>query len=235
MGNMNSGRPKRRGAAEIASMLRRNIMAGELALRERLAPERTLAAEYRVARGTVREALNQLASEELVQIRPGSGTYVTYEASNLPNPVMLSAGPDTLLDARQKLEPLLCALAASNRRQQDVDDLIALSGKYLTAGDVPAQADADAEFHELIAKASGNEVLAWVVNQLHGARHQEPWAGIRRFAAESDLAVEHMQQHRQIVDAIHRRDTAQARQLMFDHIEAERLLVSNGLPTASLA
>jgi len=215
MGNMNSGRPKRRGAAEIASMLRRNIMAGELALRERLAPERTLAAEYRVARGTVREA--------------------TYEASNLPNPVMLSAGPDTLLDARQKLEPLLCALAASNRRQQDVDDLIALSGKYLTAGDVPAQADADAEFHELIAKASGNEVLAWVVNQLHGARHQEPWAGIRRFAAESDLAVEHMQQHRQIVDAIHRRDTAQARQLMFDHIEAERLLVSNGLPTASLA
>jgi len=81
MGIMNNERPKRRGAAEIASMLRRSIMAGELALRERLAPERTLAAEFRVARGTVREALNQLASEELVQIKPGSGTYVTYEAS----------------------------------------------------------------------------------------------------------------------------------------------------------
>ena len=60
MGIMNNERPKRRGAAEIASMLRRSIMAGELALRERLAPERTLAAEFRVARGTVREALNQV-------------------------------------------------------------------------------------------------------------------------------------------------------------------------------
>lgn len=225
MGIMNTERPKRRGAAEIASMLRRNIMAGELALRERLAPERTLAAEYRVARGTVREALNQLASEELVQIRPGSGTYVTYEASNLPNPVMLSASSDNMLDARLNLEPLLCALAASNRRQQDVDQLIALAGRYPT-DDIAEQADADAEFHELIAKASGNEVLAWVVSQLHGARHQEPWSSARQRAAENDLVAEHMQQHRQIVDAIHRRDTAQARQLMIDHIEMERSLVA---------
>lgn len=233
MGIMNNERPKRRGAAEIASMLRKSIMAGELALRERLAPERSLAAEYRVARGTVREALNQLAAEDLVQIKPGSGTYVTYEASNLPNPVMLSASPDTLLDARQNLEPKLCALAASNRRQQDVDQLIALTDKYPT-NNAEEQADADAEFHELIAKASGNEVLAWMVNQLHGARHQEPWAGIRRLSVDNDLAVKHMQQHRQIVDAIHRRDTAQARQLMIDHLEVERSLVAEGNTATAL-
>ena len=225
MGIMNTEQPKRRGAAEIASMLRRSIMAGELALRERLAPERTLAAEYRVARGTVREALNQLASEDLVQIKPGSGTYVIYEASNLPNPVMLSASPKTLLDARQSLEPLLCAMAASNRRQQDVDQLMELASSY-PSDDIAAQADADAEFHELIAKASGNEVLAWMVNQLHGSRHQEPWTSFRRLANENDLAVKQMQQHRQIVDAIHRRDTAQARQLMIDHLEAERSLTT---------
>ena len=227
MGIMNNERPKRRGAAEIASMLRRSIMAGELALRERLAPERTLAAEYRVARGTVREALNQLATEELVQIKPGSGTYVTYEASNLPNPIMLSASPNSLIDARQNLEPHLCALAASNRRQQDVDQLIALASNYPT-NDSEEQADADAEFHELVAKASGNEILAWMVSQLHASRHQEPWAGIRRHAVETALATKHMQQHRQIVDAIHRRDTAQARRLMFEHLEGERALVGVG-------
>ena len=233
MGIMNTEQPKRRGAAEIASMLRRSIMAGELALRERLAPERTLAAEYRVARGTVREALNQLASEDLVQIKPGSGTYVIYEASNLPNPVMLSASPKTLLDARQSLEPLVCAMAASNRNQQDVDQLMELASNY-PSDDIAAQADADAEFHELIAKASGNEVLAWMVNQLHGSRHQEPWTGFRRLANENDLAVKQMQQHRQIVDAIHRRDTAQARQLMIDHLEAE-LSLTTEQPATSVA
>ncbi len=234
MGIMNDERPKRRGAAEIASMLRRSIMSGDLALRERLAPERALAAEFSVARGTVREALNQLATEELVEIKPGSGTYVIYEASNLPNPVMLSARPETLFDARKVIEPDVCAMAASNRRQQDVDQLLALVSSYST-NDVAEQADADAEFHELIAKASGNEAMAWFVNQLHGARHQEPWARLRQVAMSSEFAIQHMQQHRQIVDAIHRRDTAQARQLMLDHLELERSLLVAGSNMAATA
>lgn len=233
MGIMNDERPKRRGAAEIASMLRRSIMSGDIALRERLAPERTLASDFSVARGTVREALNQLASEALVEIKPGSGTYVIYEASDLPNPVMLSARPETLLAARKMIEPDICALAASNRKQQDVDQLLALIGTYPN-NDAAEQADADAEFHELIAKASGNEVLAWMTNQLHGARHQEPWARMRQVAMDSEFALTHMQQHRQIVDAIHRRDTAQARHLMNQHLDAERALII-GKNAASVA
>ena len=227
MGIMNNERPKRRGAAEIASMLRRSIMSGDLALRERLAPERTLASEYSVARGTVREALNQLASEELVEIKPGSGTYVTYEASNLPNTVMLNAKPETLLEARRAIEPELCAKAASNRSQQDVDHLLTLVNTY-PHNDPAEQADADAEFHELVAKASGNEVLCWVVSQLHGARHQEPWARIRQIAMSGEYAMKHLKLHRQIVDAIHRRDTSQAKQYMLDHIELERSLLIEG-------
>jgi len=219
-------RPKRRGAAEIASVLRRSILSGDLALRERLAPERSLASEFSVARGTVREALNQLAAEELVQIRPGSGTYVVYETTNLPNPVMLNAQPQTLLDARLAIEPQVCALAASHRRQQHVDQLMALLGTYPT--NQPAeQADADAEFHDLIGEASGNEVLAWMVNQLHGARHQEAWSRLRLATSSEAYAVQHMQQHRLIVDAIHRRDTAQARQCMVNHLDAERAMLAN--------
>jgi len=214
MSSLYDDRPKRRGAAEIASVLRRSILSGDLALRERLAPERTLAAEFSVARGTVREALNQLATEELVQIRPGSGTYVVYETTNLPNPVMLNANPTTLLDARSVIEPQVC------------DKLIALVGTY-PKNDTAEQADADAEFHDLIGEASGNEVLAWMVNQLHGARHQEAWARMRQVSSAEDYAVQHMQQHRAIVDAIHRRDTAQARQSMLDHLEAERALLAS--------
>jgi len=231
MGIMKEERPARRGAAEIASILRRSIMTGDLALRERLAPERTLAAEFSVARGTVREALNQLASEELVEIKPGSGTYVIYEASNLPNPVILSALPETLIETRRLLEAEACALAASNRRQLDVDQLLALIQNY-PKHDAAEQADADAEFHEMIAKASGNEVLAWLVGQLHGARHQEPWARTRQAAMDGEYAIKHIQQHRQIVDAIHRRDTAQARQLMLDHLNLEQSLLTQTNPAA---
>ena len=56
---------RRKGSTEIASHLRREIIAGNLAAKERLPPERVLADQYGVARGTVREALNRLADEGL--------------------------------------------------------------------------------------------------------------------------------------------------------------------------
>jgi len=68
---------RRKGSTEIAGHLRREIIAGNLAAKERLPPERVLANEYGVARGTVREALNRLADEGMVEIRAGSGSYVT--------------------------------------------------------------------------------------------------------------------------------------------------------------
>ena len=45
---------RRKGSTEIAGHLRREIIAGNLAAKERLPPERVLANEYGVARGTVR-------------------------------------------------------------------------------------------------------------------------------------------------------------------------------------
>ena len=42
---------RRKGSTEIASHLRREIIAGNLAAKERLPPERVLADQYGVARG----------------------------------------------------------------------------------------------------------------------------------------------------------------------------------------
>ena len=67
------------GAADIATVLRRDITKGVLHLHDRLPAERALANQHGVARNTVREALNRLEEEGFVEIRPGSGTYVTFE------------------------------------------------------------------------------------------------------------------------------------------------------------
>ena len=76
---MNDRLQKRLGSSEITELLRREIGTGVLVAKERLSPERLLAETYGVARGTIREALNQLAKEGLVEIRPGSGTFVTID------------------------------------------------------------------------------------------------------------------------------------------------------------
>ena len=70
-------RQRRLGSIDITRILGREIDRGGLEPSSRLPPGRALAKTYGAARGTVREALNQLANENLVEIRPGSSTYVT--------------------------------------------------------------------------------------------------------------------------------------------------------------
>src|SRR6266498_4937347 len=61
---------------QIAADLRRKIHEGKLALGEQLPVESQLAREYRVSPGLVRDALNALRAEGLVETRHGIGSFV---------------------------------------------------------------------------------------------------------------------------------------------------------------
>ena len=97
-------------------MVRRDIADGHYGPHDRLPSERAFADLYKVARGTVRDALNQLAAQGLVDIRPGSGTYVTIASTGETNPVIANASPLELVDARFALEPHICRLAVLHGR-----------------------------------------------------------------------------------------------------------------------
>lgn len=59
---------------QVANDLRRRIEAGELAGRSEPLTDGGLAADYRVAIGTVRKALRILRAEDLVRTRHGRGS-----------------------------------------------------------------------------------------------------------------------------------------------------------------
>lgn len=63
-------------ARRMYLLLRERILNGELEPGSRLPGELSLAAEYGISRVTVRRALNTLASDGLIDRRPGSGTFV---------------------------------------------------------------------------------------------------------------------------------------------------------------
>ena len=69
---------KKMNAADLASILRQDIIQGVIAQHEKLPAEREMAETYGVSRGTVREALIKLMDTDLVDIKRGSGTYVTF-------------------------------------------------------------------------------------------------------------------------------------------------------------
>ena len=64
---------------QLYSLLKARILDGTLALGLRLPPEEQLADLFKVSRITAKRAMDDLATEELVERRRGRGTHVIYQ------------------------------------------------------------------------------------------------------------------------------------------------------------
>lgn len=222
----------KRGAAEIATLLRREITNGTYMVNDRLPPERALAESYGVARGTVREALNRLAREGRVEIRAGSGTYVTHAPANDSMVAIGSANPLELMDTRFAIEPHVCRLAVMHGRQTDFDKLAGLCDQMEhSVGRPAAFAEADAEFHRSLVGCTRNSLLVWIVDQVTSVRDQEEWTLMRHLTLNDDIIREYNTQHRAILNAIRNREPERAATLMKTHLETARLSLTRAAET----
>jgi len=220
------------GAAEIASRLRRDIANQILGVHDRLPAERHLAQTYDVARGTIREALNRLADQGLVEIRPGSGTYVLQGPDAGPTSAIANATPLELMDTRFALEPHICRLAVLHGRRPDFDKLEALCTRMdECAGDSAAFAVADTEFHRGLADSTRNGLLIWIITQITEVRGQQEWTRMRHLTLNDRIIGLYASQHHQILTAIRARDPEQAAKLMKAHLETARLSLTRAVET----
>ncbi|MGI9372725.1 MAG: FadR/GntR family transcriptional regulator [Hyphomicrobiales bacterium] len=220
------------GSADIASILRREISKGVLASKDRLPAERILADKYGVARGTVREALHQLAEDGLVEIRAGSGTYITPNITEVINPIIESATPLELIDTRFALEPHICRLAVLHARQSDFEAAETLLDQMEeSVGDPQKFSNLDAAFHALLVKSTRNQLLQWIVSQINSVRNREQWLHMRQVILNRATITQYNVQHREILDALRARDPESAAMAMKDHLEAARLSLTRAVET----
>src|SRR4029453_11889791 len=123
---------RRRLHEDVAEQLRDAVLDGRFAAGSKLPPERELAAEFRVNRTSVREAIKVLEGLGLVQVRQGDGVTgrPLVEASlDLLGPMIFHGGRvDTSLLAEmgEVLEPLLLELARAAIARQRPEHLVAL-------------------------------------------------------------------------------------------------------------
>lgn len=226
------GPPNRFGSAEVASDLRRQIRAGTISAYERLPSERVMAERYGVSRGTVREALTRLEQEALVEIRAGSGTYVTYSPTLTGADAIEGARPLELMDARFALEPHICRLAVLHARRADFDRLEALCAEMEAAATDPvAFSEADTAFHSTLVESTGNNLLMWIIAQIKSVRGQHEWQRMRQLTLDPDIIATYNTQHRAIVRAIRSREPEQAAQHMKEHLETARLSLTRAADT----
>jgi len=175
-----------------------------------------MAEEFGVARNTLRDALNQLRNEGLLEIRPGSGTYVNdVPGQNTPS-IIESTPPLELVDARLALEPTICRLAVLRATERDFQRLEG-SGQ-----DIERFADGDEKFHTLLAEIAGNSMIQWMMEQVTNVRTHTQWARMRTMTLNAQMIAKYNREHRAICDAIRDRESELAAQRMRDHLGAAR-------------
>src|SRR5262245_47526867 len=112
----------RRLYRQIADQISALIDSGEYKRGARLPPERDLAKQLGVSRPSVREALIALEVEGYVEVRVGSGVYVTdnRRAGEAVASLSEDSGPFELIRARWIIESECAALAAKHATKAQV-------------------------------------------------------------------------------------------------------------------
>lgn len=221
--NLDSYKPLRELVLEA---IREAIKGGTLKPRERLM-EIQLAEELGVSRTPIREALRKLELEGFIVMVPRKGAYVA--------DISFKDIAD-VFEIRIALESLAAGLAAERITDEEMEEMerhLVEKADAIARQDMERLVEVDTKFHEAIYKASRNQRLMIIINNL---REQ-----IQRFRTTSLAYPGRMQQslneHRQLVEAIQSRDPQLARQLAQEHIEnAEQSMIESikkdGLPLA---
>ena len=209
-------------AAEVEHSLRRRIDSGEWASARRLPNERELAREYKVARNTVRSAIDKLALDGSVTREVGRGTFLRHESPiDLLNLIQKLTGvsPIDLMTTRQIFEPRAAALAATNSSAGDLHEVAAAHAMSIEAEDMRTFEHWDAELHQRICAASRNDLLNHLHEIFRMIRSQDLWQDIKLRSFSPERRRTYCEEHQAIVSALMRRDAEAAGAAMRAHLD----------------
>jgi DNA-binding FadR family transcriptional regulator len=186
-----------------------------------LSTEGDLCRHFNVSRTILREAVKVLAAKGVIELRPKTGLRVRPRNDwNLVDPDLLGwiceAGVDDLFvrdlcEVRAIVEPAAAELAASRATDPEIEELLRWYGLIeANTKNEAARLDADRNFHATIFRACHNVFLTQMNSTVGAALRATQQIGVHL----PQVMEESLQAHKEVADAIARRDSAGARAAM---------------------
>lgn len=207
----------------VARKVVHDIIVQNLPVGAMLPSENAMLEQFNVSRASLREALRILEAHGLITMKPGPGGGPVVAAvssrdfgrMSALHYQMARATFRDLVQARMIMEPVMAARAAEFRtdemlsalddiRQRTEDDL----------ADPVAFTDHCAEFHNVIAVATGNLVLSLFVRSLRDVYAER----VNAVTLPIDGCRQALSEHNAITEAIRAKDSVQAEALMREHV-----------------
>ncbi|MFE9885879.1 FadR/GntR family transcriptional regulator [Streptomyces scopuliridis] len=213
--------PAQRGllTERIARQLEHDIRSGKIAVGTKLPSERELAARFNSSRNVVREVLRRLEAQHLIEVAPGRGSFVQEQTPGQARSydALYRAGRPTvrqLIEARVPLEVEIVRLATERATAEDISSMRRARDAVESATDVVAKAQADVDFHDAIAAASGNPVLRIMLSSISGMMFEM----MLRSNSDPSIGEPGVPHHPEIFEAILARDVDLACARMREHL-----------------
>lgn len=213
----------------VLARIEERLVDGRLRPGDHLPPERALAAEFGVARSSVREAVRVLEAMGLIRTQTGSGPssgaiIVARPLGGMQSLMRLQVAASgfpvaDVVSTRLLLEASVAGELAERAPHVDLADarqlLDAMDDPALTAAEFLAL---DAQFHLSLAEAAGNAVVATTMAGLRSSIEGYVLAGAARLPDWEAMAARLRAEHRGLIDAIDAGDPAAARTRVRGHI-----------------
>jgi DNA-binding GntR family transcriptional regulator len=205
--------PKQSLRERVSRALRAAIISGELEPGEVYSAP-FLATRFGVSATPVREAMLDLARENLVTTVANKGFRVT---------VVDDTVLDQITQIRLLIEPPTLAQVTPEIPEEDFPELEALAQKIVDeaeAGDLVEYTQADQEFHLKLLSYAANPRIVDLVTELRG---QTRLLGLTALLEQGELTNTALE-HRQIVELLRSRDPRAVEEFMRRHIGQVRTL-----------
>jgi GntR family transcriptional repressor for pyruvate dehydrogenase complex len=205
----------------VVNHIRSLIENGSLRPGDKIPPEREFARQLKVSRASLRTGIGYLAAMGLMKVKHGVGTFVADGPAAFGKDSVSMMGALhgfqswQMFEARLLIESNLAALAAERGTEEHYTALAEEVAEIFAALESPAEfLIHDVLFHRIVAQASGNPILAALMETITSALYDR-----RRKTVERAIDLrESAEMHRELFRAIRSRNSEEARRLMQQHL-----------------
>ena len=216
--------PSKRIFEQVADQVRHLISSGVFRPGDKLPSERELAAQFNIGRSALREALRVLEHEGLIVIKQGSdgGSFIRRPHISDDTKTVIELFQIGELDlqriteARLALELRVMDFVVQRITEEELallEKIINDAEASLKRGDLPP-VSAIIDFHVIITKASKNPALEMLVGSLINLVVNV----LGKVPLKQDLLVQHLDQHKQILEGLRERNLEKTKKNLETHI-----------------
>jgi GntR family transcriptional repressor for pyruvate dehydrogenase complex len=205
----------------VVNHIRSMIENGSLRPGDKIPPEREFAHQLKVSRASLRTGIGYLAAMGLMKVKHGVGTFVADEPAAFGKESVSMMGALhgfqswQMFEARLLIESNLAALAAERGTEEHYTALAEEVAEIFASLENPSEfLIHDVLFHRIVAQASGNPILAALMETITSSLYEH-----RRRTVERAIDLrESAEMHREIFRAIRSRNQEEARRMMEQHL-----------------